>query len=78
MAAVPTMPAPGVLTCEQLLATTGFERVGDLRRSLDQQGIRYFLGRGGAVWTTVDLINAAGGMVRVAASNDPLPADLFR
>jgi hypothetical protein len=77
MAAQPTMLPPGVLTCEHLLALTGYERVGDLKRALDTQHIRYFLGRDGAVWTTIDLVNAAGGMVRGAAA-EPLDPELFR
>lgn len=74
-----TMPAGGVLTCADLLRATGYDRVGDLRRSLDAQRVRYFLGKGGAVWTTIDLLNAAGGLLPSArASNEPLPAEDFQ
>jgi hypothetical protein len=51
-----------LLSAAQLMQVTGYERFGDLTRSLDQQGIRYFIGKGGRPWTTVDLVNAAGGL----------------
>jgi hypothetical protein len=44
---------------------TGYVRQADVERCLKRQGIRYFVGRSG-VWTTVDLVNAAGGI----AAND--------
>ena len=55
---------PGILTTEQLLEATGFERVADLTRILNEQNIRYFWGKGGRPWTTLDLVNAASGLVR--------------
>jgi hypothetical protein len=48
----------GVLTTEDLRAATGYSRLGDVRRCLDEQGIPYFWGKDG-VWTTTDLVNAA-------------------
>jgi len=56
----------GLLTCDQLLHVTGYERPSDLCRALDAQGVRYFKGKGGKPWTTIDLINAAAGLVRPA------------
>jgi hypothetical protein len=47
------------ISADELLDTTGYDRVGDLRRSLDEQGIRYFLGKGGKPWTTLGLIEAS-------------------
>lgn len=58
--------AQGVLSTEALMGATGYERVGDLRRSLDDQHIPYFLGKGGAPWTTIDLVNSAKGLNRDA------------
>lgn len=65
------MSAAGVMTCADLLAVTKYERVGDLRRALEAQHIRYFLGKGGEPWTTIGLIEAAGGLAPASASNHP-------
>lgn len=81
----PDTPAPppqrftGLLSSEDLLLVTGFERIGDMRRALDQAGIRYFFGRGGTVWTTMDLVNAAGGLVPTNGQGDGKlrPEDVF-
>lgn len=51
-----------LLTTEQLLEVTGYDRPADLCRSLDKQGVRYLKGKGGKPWTTLDLINAAAGL----------------
>lgn len=56
----------GVLSTEELKGVTGYERVGDLRRALESERIPYFLGKGGAPWTTIDLVNAAKGLKRDA------------
>lgn len=79
MSTSPSLPSPGILTCDDLMRATGFERVGDMRRVLDQAGIRYFFGRGGTVWTTMDLVNAAGGLVPTNGQNDGKlrPEDFF-
>lgn len=53
---------PRVLTGRELAAITGYDRWGDITRSLNEQGIKYFLGKGGRPWTTIDLVNAAGGL----------------
>lgn len=53
----------GILTTEQLLSVTGYDRPADLCRSLDKQGIRYHRGKGGKPWTTLGLIEAAAGLV---------------
>lgn len=53
----------GVLTTDDLLAATGYDRPADLCRSLDKQGVRYLKGKGGKPWTTVGLIEAAVGLV---------------
>lgn len=52
-----------LLTCDQLLEATGYDRPADLCRSLDKQGVRYLKGKGGKPWTTVGLIEAAKGLV---------------
>ena len=54
---------PHLIDTDTLKELTGYERSGDLERYLRDQGIRYFPGRRGP-WTTVDLLNAAGGLVQ--------------
>ncbi|CAM5588724.1 hypothetical protein [Rhodanobacter lindaniclasticus] len=51
-----------LLSTDALLQATGFDRPGDLTRVLDQQGIKWFPGKGGRPWTTMALINKAGGL----------------
>lgn len=66
----------GVLSTAELKAITGYERTGDVRRCLDRQHIRYFFGRDG-VWTTIGLVEAAGGLVHGAAETETLPPEVF-
>ena len=61
--------SPLTLTTEQLSLLTGYERASDLKRALDAQGIRYFWGKGGRIWTTIDLVNAAGGLLPAATTS---------
>jgi len=53
---------PNVLTFSDLQEITHCQRVGDVKRALDENGIRYFSGKQ-SVWTTIALVNAAGGIV---------------
>lgn len=53
--------ASSVLTFDDLKRITGYARRADVERALHAQGIRLFRGRTGP-WTTVDLINQAGGL----------------
>lgn len=65
-----------IVETEDLCAITGYERPADAARCLRSQGIQVFDGRRGP-WTTVGLIEAAGG-VKAANSADPLkPEDVF-
>ncbi|MCO7536516.1 hypothetical protein NJH24_17205 [Pseudomonas asiatica] len=50
-----------VLSFEDLQRITGYQRRSDVERTLVQQGIRMFRGKSGP-WTTIDLINRAGGV----------------
>jgi hypothetical protein len=59
-----------LLSCEDLLNITGYKNIGDLARSLSKQGIRFFYGKGGAIWTTVNLVDAAGGLKPLVNEND--------
>ena len=51
----------GVLAFPELQTVTGYQRSADVERCLKERGIAYFRARVG-VWTTLDLINAAGGI----------------
>lgn len=60
------MNHPEIITGEQIKQAMDFTNIGDVERKLTQQKIRYFYGRKGVIWTTISLINAAGGL----SSND--------
>ena len=65
-----------VLSCEDLKKITGYQRPGDVARCLREQGVQVFNGKSGP-WTTIDLINKAGGLMP-AASNEPIdPAEIL-
>ena len=52
-----------IVLFDELKDATGYERVGDVEKCLKKQGIKTFYGRGKKVlWTTPELINAAGGL----------------
>ena len=67
-----------ILHFTDLQAMTGYSRAGDVSRCLRRQGIKVFHGRGGSLWTTIALVNAAGGLGSGAAGDSPYPADAFR
>lgn len=69
--------AQGTLSTDDLLALTHYESVGALRRWLDEQRIPYFPGKGGAPWTTIDLVNASKGLVAGEPANQPLGAEIL-
>lgn len=51
----------GLVTFQDLQRITGYARRSDIERTLQEQGIHMFYGRSGP-WTTLDLINQAGGL----------------
>lgn len=55
------------LRFEDLQELTGYTRPADIERCLKKQGIGVFWGRKGP-WTTMALINAAGGLTDEAAT----------
>ncbi|MBY5969886.1 DUF4224 domain-containing protein [Halomonas denitrificans] len=65
-----------VLSCEDLKQITGYQRPGDVARCLREQGVRVFNGRSGP-WTTIDLINQAGGMVQQGNEDDIDPRQII-
>lgn len=58
-----------LVECADLLAITGYEKPGDAARKLRAQGIRVFEGKDG-IWTTLELINAAGGIIPSRANDE--------
>ncbi len=60
---------------DELKERTGYQRRGDVENCLKKQGIRFFIGRAG-VWTTVDLVNAAGGL-QAPAKSEAYSVDLI-
>lgn len=66
-----------ILESADLLAITGYEKPADAARCLRRQGVRVFEGKKG-IWTTVELVNAAGGIVPAAANSEVFkPEDLL-
>lgn len=51
-----------IIEIDTLRRITGYDRAADVERSLSGQGIKTFRGRHGRLWTTVELINQAGGL----------------
>lgn len=67
----------GAFSTAELKEVTGYKRNRDLERCLTEAGVRWFPGKDGP-WTTIDLINAAGGLVAANQSPDaPYPTDIL-
>lgn len=58
-----------ILFFDELQRMTQYKRPADVERCLKKQGIRVFWGRNG-VFTTIALINAAGGIGSPGTSTD--------
>ena len=67
---MPDLPS-NTLTAEHLAAITGYQRRCDIERCLRMNGRRFFVGRSGP-WTTLDLVNAAGGIQTARPTGDEL------
>jgi hypothetical protein len=48
-----------LITESELLEATGYEHRGRLARCLEKQGIRFYRGDRGRIWTTLDEVNRA-------------------
>ena len=59
----------GVLTTAELSSITGYTRPADIERCLRENNIKVFDGRNGP-WTTIGLINYAGGMMKAANTDE--------
>lgn len=69
------MTGERILEFEDLQRITGYTRRSDIERSMRAQGIKLFLGRKGP-WTTIDLINDAGG-IKAASQPDGYNPDIL-
>jgi len=58
-----------IIETADLLAITGYQKPGDAARCLRRQGIKVFDGKDGP-WTTLELVNAAGGLSATSANGD--------
>ncbi|MCH4563386.1 DUF4224 domain-containing protein [Halomonas sp. EGI 63088] len=70
------MASSNVLSCEDLRAITGYKRPADIERCLVDQGVKVFRGRTGP-WTTIDLVNQAGGLRPNADNDDSYDPDIL-
>lgn len=68
------MANSSVLSCDELRAITGYQRAADIERCLVEQGVTVFRGRLGP-WTTLDLINKAGGLTPQAQNDNVYDPD---
>lgn len=70
------MANANVLSCEDLRAITGYQRAADIERCLADQGVKVFRGRLGP-WTTIDLVNQAGGLTTRAQNDDSYDSNIL-
>lgn len=70
------MSVKKVLDTDDLKAITGYQRGADAARCLREQGVMVFNGRRGP-WTTIDLINQAGGLVQGAHQEELEPRQII-
>lgn len=66
-------PHPSALAQVDLERLTGYQRQADIERWCQANGVRYFRGRAGAIWTTLAAVNTALGLRDGA---DPRPQTL--
>lgn len=64
---------PAALAPEDLERLTGYRRQGDLEKWLRANGVPFFRGQGGRIWTTLDACNAALGLTGRADRPAPPP-----
>ncbi|MGO3058786.1 MAG: hypothetical protein ACTID3_17860 [Halomonas sp.] len=69
------MNVQSVLDCDDIKAITGYQRPADAARCLREQGVVVFNGRRGP-WTTIDLINKAGGIEAIPRT-ELSPSDIL-
>ena len=52
----------GTINQDLLQELTGYKKPVEIAASLAKQGIPYFIGKRGRVWTTIDAVNAVMGV----------------
>lgn len=52
----------GIISQEYLEQSTGYTKSADIALCLDKQGIKYFIGKRGRIWTTEEALNKALGV----------------
>lgn len=58
-----------IVTPEELKAATGYDRPGDIEKCLRKNGVRFLYGKKG-IYTTIDALNAAMGIMPDKAPNE--------
>lgn len=66
-----------LVSFEELSTITGYQKPSDVERCLVEQGIQVFRGRRGRLWTTMDLVNHAGGLRQAADNDDAYSPDIL-
>lgn len=59
-----------IITSDELAQFMGYDRPGDVERKLREQGIRPIYGRPGHFFVTLDMLNAAGGILKDQPANE--------
>jgi hypothetical protein len=67
---------PLIVTFEDLKAATGCTRQGDLEDCLRKNGVRFLYGKKG-IYTTVDALNAAMGLLSEKPAADNQSIEIF-
>jgi len=62
-------PSPNIITLDQLKAATGYDSAGGVERCLRKNGVRFLYGKTG-IYTTVDALNAAMGLLKEQQTNN--------
>lgn len=65
-----------LIETRDLLTLTGYQKPADAARCLRKQGIKIFEGKDGP-WTTLALINAAGGLAEFSSQTAYKVDDIF-
>jgi len=59
-----------IVNSEQLQKATGYDRLRDIEKCLKKNGVRVLYGKNGAIFTTIDALNAALGLKAQTDDNE--------
>ncbi len=59
-----------IVNSEQLQKATGYDRLSDIEKCLKKNGVRVLYGKNGAIFTTIDALNAALGLKAQTDDNE--------